>query len=270
MADKENWYQSPADTPPPPGLTHDPSIEHEPAIQGGEFAPCESERNCENVEHAASHSDQDQRVDHSVWDEPSLTANPATTIPEDALTYSRWLTSRIDSTSLVTSWMTTLGIILSAGVWAIIGAVVLQLFAAQLPLGPVFMAPVTEELMKLALVIWVVEKRPFLFRSAGQILLCATAGGLVFAAVENLLYLNLYIASPSAEIFLWRWTVCVALHVGCSLVGGIGMVQIWRHAINTRTRPTLRRGANWLIAAMVLHGVYNALAILLQLSQEMF
>jgi hypothetical protein len=270
VPDKENWFESPAEEQPPTtGINHDPSIEHEPALQGGNFAPCESELNCEQVEHAASLADDDQRVDHSVWDEPSLARGLAGEAPADALTYASWLESRIASTSPLTCWLTTLGIVLAAGGWAIVGAIVLQMFAAQLPFGPVLMAPLTEEIMKLALATWVVEKRPFLFRSPTQILLCAMAGGLVFAAVENVLYLNVYIPNPSPEIITWRWTVCVALHAGCSLVGGFGLVQIWKRTMANLTRPELSHGAKWLIAAMVLHGIYNALAVVFSLSQDL-
>lgn len=124
--------------------------------------------------------------------------------------------------------------------------------------------PLTEEVMKTAAVLWVVEKRPFLFRSPLQIMGCVVAAGLCFAVIENLLYLKVYVSDPSDELIRWRWTVCVALHVGCTTVAGIGVMRIWKTTMSNLTPPQLPLGAPFLVAAVVIHGSYNALAVLLE------
>jgi RsiW-degrading membrane proteinase PrsW (M82 family) len=117
--------------------------------------------------------------------------------------------------------------------------------------------PVTEEIMKIAAALWVVERRPYLFKSIPQILLCAVAGGLAFAFIENLMYLNVYIPHHTPKLELWRWTVCVGLHSGCSFVAGVGLARIWDNAVRELRRPQLGLGMPWFFTAMVGHGLYN-------------
>ena len=124
-------------------------------------------------------------------------------------------------------------------------------------LSAVVLAPVTEEITKIAGPLWVVEKRPYWFRSSLQIMLCAAAGGLAFAFIENLIYLFVYHHEGGADFAAWRWIVCTALHLVCSLIAGVGLVRIWRRAMHTQTRPELAVGMPWFAAAMVVHGLYN-------------
>jgi RsiW-degrading membrane proteinase PrsW (M82 family) len=115
--------------------------------------------------------------------------------------------------------------------------------------------------MKIAVALWVVEKKPYLFRSMWQIFLCAAAGGAAFAFIENLVYINVYVPNHSDEFERWRWTVCTALHVNCSLIAGVGMVRIWDNAIRNLHRPQLGLGIPWFVLAMAGHGMYNGLVI---------
>jgi DHA2 family multidrug resistance protein-like MFS transporter len=89
------------------------------------------------------------------------------------------------------------------------------------------------------------------------------AGGLAFAAIENVLYATVYLVDPTPGLLRWRWTVCVALHATCSTVAGLGLVRIWSTTVATSTRPRLSLGSPFLVAAIVLHGGYNAIAVLL-------
>jgi iron-sulfur cluster assembly accessory protein len=95
------------------------------------------------------------------------------------------------------------------------------------------------------------------------------ASGLWFAVIENGLYLNVYIQDPSLEIIIWRWTVCVLLHVGCTLVSGVGLSRVWEHTMSTRTRPKMSLAANWLIGAVVCHALYNSSAVLVSAAKEL-
>ena len=126
-------------------------------------------------------------------------------------------------------------------------------------------APVAEEMMKVAAPLWIIEKRPYLFRSKLQIAVCVLASGCVFAAVENVLYLNVYIAEPSEMLVRWRWSAGMVLHMGCSLVAGLGLMRIWSQTIRDRTMPALTLGASYMVVAMVIHGTYNAFALIAEM-----
>ena len=108
-----------------------------------------------------------------------------------------------------------------------------------------------------------VEKKPYLFRFSMQIAFCVLASGFTFAFVENLLYLKVYIPQASAFLVWWRWTICVAMHMGCSLIAGLGLMRIWKNARARCARPRLSLGYPYLLTAIVIHGAYNGLAVLL-------
>ena len=250
---------------------HDPSIEHEPHLRGGGFTPDPSAPAARRtVRDAIQNQSDDDRVEHTVWDEPALSRDLAGQTPTDGLTYADWLGQRIVETSAGRSWSIAAVIAIAAGPWAIVGA----LFGGnQSTFGVVMITvfgPVMEEMMKVAAVLWVVEKRPFLFRSRVQIALCVLAGALVFAAVENVLYLNVFVRNPPVLLIRWRWTVCVALHMGCSFTAGLGLMKIWRSTIENRTRPQLTSGAAYMVTAIVIHGVYNGFAVLMSMVEFQF
>jgi hypothetical protein len=243
--------------------SNDPSIKHEPHFQQQRFEsePGEGRARTPSAgERGEAAADDD--VEHNVWEEPTLAADLAGVAPEGQVTYARWLDERIAATSYAKSLGVTLLLIACAGPWGVVGA----LFGGGgggdgvTTAGIVTVAiigPITEEIMKIALALWVVEKRPYLFKSIWQILICAAAGGLLFGVIENLLYLNVYILDASRSLARWRWTVCVGLHVNCSFVAGVGLARIWDRAIRTRTRPELGYGMGWFATAMMGHGLYN-------------
>ena len=222
------------------------------------------------VEQNAAGASEADRVDHSVWDEPGLSpkllGDDAADDDGTRLMYANWLADGIERTGPARSWTVTWLVASVAGLWGVVGAI---LGGGQSISGVVVLvaiAPLTEEVMKVALALWIVERRPYLFRSPAQIMLCAAAGGLVFAALENVLYLTVYIQDPPATLIRWRWTVCVAMHTGCSLIAGMGLGRIWSHTMETRSRPRLSLGSAPMILAVVIHGSYNGLAVLMQLS----
>lgn len=243
---------------------NDPSIEHEPHFRRENFDPDSTESKARRiVENDTERETEDDRVEHTVWDEPALSHDLAGQPPTDALTYARWFESRQADTSVGRSWLTALGIALLAGPWAIFGSLIGRGETAFGIAMVVVLGPVLEEIMKVAGALWIVEKRPFLFRTKLQIVLCVLTSGFVFAAVENVLYLYVYVAEPSRSLVLWRWTVCVALHMGCSMIAGLGLMRIWEHTITTRSKPQLPLGASFMITAIVVHGLYNSFAVLL-------
>ena len=241
----------------------DPSAHQEPHLRGKGFRADPSEAKLDARPRRARAPSEEEQVEHGVWDEPGFSPSLAGPVPPERPTYRRWLEHGRARVGPARSWAVTLGLALAAGPWAVFGAVLGGGQTSFSVLAIVVLGPVAEEMMKVAAVLYVVEKRPFLFRSPAQILLTVVTGAMVFSVVENALYLDLYMREPSPAMVAWRWTVCVALHVGCTLIAGMGLVRIWRDVWARMDRARLPLGAPYLIAAIVLHGAYNALALFL-------
>jgi len=120
-------------------------------------------------------------------------------------------------------------------------------------------APVAEEMAKTMLPLMVLEKRPWLFGSHSSIVLVGLLSGAVFASVENALYFFVYI--PAAKltfgIVLWRLIVCTAMHVGCTMLACGGLARAWSRAREACGEFKMSVALPWLVAAVVIHGVYN-------------
>lgn len=241
----------------------DQSVGDEPHRRGDRFEPDPTERRADDTLRHRQPDSPDEQVERTVWDEPGLSAELAGPPGPGQLTYRAWLGKRHGETSAARSWSITLLLAAVAGPWAIVGAFwgsgeTLFSFLALIIFGPVI-----EETMKVAAASYVVEKKPFLFRSRFQIVVCALASGFAFAALENGLYLVIYFPDPPEALVIWRWTICVALHMGCSLIAGLGLMRIWKDIWVRRARARLTLGFPYLLTAVVLHGAYNGLVVVL-------
>lgn len=251
-----------------PDPNHDPSIENEPHLAKRVFERDLSERDAAiNLGYDRRRQTIDDDVEHTVWDEPALAGKHPDADNNDDLTYAGWLECRIEDTDWLTSWLVTFGVASVAGLFAI-GAALFNNSENSLYgiILVVLIGPLTEEMVKIAIAMWVVEKRPFLFKSALQIAICAISGGLVFAAIENLFYLGTDVVNWDEGLTRWRWTVCVALHTGCSFIAGLGLIRVWQSTMQTFARPNLQLGYPFITAAIICHGCYNAFAVALSLS----
>jgi hypothetical protein len=241
---------------------HDPSIENEPHLMPNWVAVDESEARADRVlARDRLRETEHDVVDHGVWDEPALSADLAGEADAAQVTYSRWLAKHIAATSWTKSWLLTFAVAAVAGPFAVFGTLFRApeqgIESAVALIAITVIAPVTEEIMKVAAALWVVEKRPYWFKSIGQILLCAIAGGVLFGVIENLLYLYVYLPDAGPSLARWRWTVCVGLHMNCSFIAGVGLARIWHNCIREQHRPILGLGMPWFFIAMVGHGLYN-------------
>jgi hypothetical protein len=181
--------------------------------------------------------------------------------PPEAPSYQNWLRRRIAATSWRTSWAVTAALVVVGGPWA-----VLAVFLGSEPgalaglsnlLLAVVLGPTIEEMMKIGAVAVVVEVRPYLLKRSSQIQLAAVGAAVAFAAIENLLYLNVYIPNPSTGLMLWRWTVCVALHAGCTTIASRGLMNVWRTCVTEHRPPRMSLAFSALVTAIVIHGAYN-------------
>lgn len=244
----------------------DPSVEGEPHFKdsGGRIDP--SEARADEVMAGRRRPSEDERVEHAVWDEPAYSEDLAGGPGPGELTYSEWLQKRRGEVGRGRSWGVTLLAALVAGPWAILGAFTGSGQTAWSILALTVFGPAVEELMKAAVAMYLVEKRPFYFRSPIQIVLCLVSAGLAFAVLENLLYLNVYIPDAAPGLVIWRWTICSGMHMICSMIVGLGLMRVWRDTWARRARPRMTLAYPYIVAAVVLHGVYNGAAIVLELS----
>ncbi len=122
-------------------------------------------------------------------------------------------------------------------------------------------APVIEEAVKPAGVYFLLVKRPTLLRNRWYTAFLSALAGLAFALVENLFYLHIYFPYHSPRLAVWRYTVCVAMHVTASFIAGFGINAKLLAAVHGAIR-FLAFDKRFFIAAMVLHGLYNVFAAL--------
>ena len=141
------------------------------------------------------------------------------------------------------------------GPWAVLGALINNL---PTPLTTIVFGPTVEEVMKLAAIAYLVEARPHLIRSAAQVRAAALAGALGFAVIENLMYLEVFIPSPTLALMLWRWIVCTAMHLGCTAIAVSGLIGVWQRTDREARRPRIGAAFRPLLLAIFLHGGYNA------------
>lgn len=207
-------------------------------------------------------------AERSVFDEPTFSKELSGEVPENALTYERFLSEKLNTITPMQSWFFCGVLVLFSGVFAIGGSLMSELTSMGLVASIEFVAiavfaPVIEEVMKTALLLWGVEQKPYWFRSPVQLMIVGACSGFVFAAIENALYLMVYIDEPSLLIIIWRWTVCVGLHTGATMIATIGLVKIWKRVMRTGKFARAEIGARYLFLAILVHGIYNASMYLL-------
>lgn len=201
----------------------------------------------------------------AVGDEPALSAF------EGLQSFATLYPARRAETPSVRRWWTVLGMVLVAGPLALMGA----LFGSFSTVGyvglfaVVLVAPITEEILKAAVPLYVAERKPWLIPHAAVIPLVTLAAGLVFAAVENLLYLRVYLPSPTLDVTVWRWVFGTTLHGTAAFISGLGIAKMWRTAHTDLRPPDLGLAAPYLIAAVILHATYNVLAVILEFTDLM-
>lgn len=220
--------------------------------------------------------DRQSAVEQSVWEEPGLSSELSPR-PTDAVSRAQWFRRRRKQVSAAKSWAVTLGVALAAAPFSVLGLLMGGGGTIFSVMAIVVLGPVAEEMMKVALPLYVAERRPYLFRGKVQIALCGLISGLAFASMENLLYLKVYIPDPSSLLVQWRWSVCVALHMGCTLVNSLGVMRIWQAALQLEpgapappTGHAAGLGYPYAVTAAVIHGAYNGLAVLMSMSQFRF
>lgn len=241
-------------------VNHDPDVSHEPHLAGRNIESDETSELDGEPSRASEVPLEDER-DLPI-DEPSLAWRKLdrTMYPG----YAELLQAKRAATPWWLKTLIVLGAGLVAGPFAVFGA----FYKTMLGEGGigllaiVVFAPVLEEMLKVACVLWIVEKKPWLLPGAWAIVLIGAMGGLGFAAIENVFYLYVYFPDHDPSLVQWRWTVNVALHTGCTIIATLGIAKMWRRVMLEGKPADVTRAFGWLVTAMVIHGAYNAFAVL--------
>ncbi len=243
---------------------------------GYDRAGLEENDKCPECNSAAFETDADEaaRIDQSVWDEAGLAPDAAAAARTPGDDFATWVRNRQAETTWLMSLSVMWGVAVLAGPWGVFAAFGDMFFAHEGGwsgiLALVLFGPATEEVVKVALLAYIVERRPYLLKSGWQVLVCALAGGAAFAAIENLLYLHVYVDEPTPTLVAWRWSMCVVLHSGCSLIAGLGLLRVWSRIWPRGERPELLAAFPFTVIAIAVHGAYNLSMIMLELNGKTF
>ena len=131
----------------------------------------------------------------------------------------------------------------------------------------VFLGPFLEETLKQSGAICQLEKMPGSLRYGWQFFLSGMLGGAVFSVLENLIYQHIYLRTlppeKLADVMEFRWTMCLALHILCTVVSSLGLRRVWRESIEKERPCRIIDAFPWFIAATAIHGFYNASMLIL-------
>ena len=186
----------------------------------------------------------------------------------DLPTFSSIYRERLAETTDSQRWVAVVLAIIVAGPFAILGAFVGAGGTASFAILLVVVAigPLAEEVLKASGALYLAEQRPWLVPAGWVLPLITLAAGLVFATIENLVYLNIYIPDPTPDLIRWRWIAGPILHGGASLIAGLGVRRMWTVTDRSGIVPRFRDAAPYLIAAVVVHGLYNLTVTLLEVA----
>lgn len=201
----------------------------------------------------------EERAHHNVWDEPVTDPSKK---PDDAYTYSTWYESMLASTSTGTRLSVALGLALIGGPLAITVAILMS--STQLALsfvGLVFIGPAVEEVAKITAVAAALERRPYLFNSPSALMACVLLSALSFAAMENVMYIYVYVDDPTAGFRMWRWFVCLPMHMAASSIAGVGLRNALSASRIDLVPPRMAIAYPYVVGAACLHGAYNFFAV---------
>lgn len=202
----------------------------------------------------STHSEED--IDHSVWDEPSLVPDVAAAVPKSALTYGNWLSQRRESWTEFNAWTLTLGVVVLSFPMAILAAIINWTTGNVLMVTDVFVAciagPMLQEICKIAIPLWIVEKRPYFFTTWFQFFIFALTTATVFSAVSNF-FIGLVFQEITMSVFIFQWVGVLGLNLVTAAISSYGLETIWRNSINNERPPKLDDGYPYFATAIGLH-----------------
>ena len=155
-------------------------------------------------------------------------------------------------------------IAIGGGVLGILGAIIQEL--SQGALLVVFVAaPMIEEVMKPSGVYILLVKWPQVLTSRIYTAFLATLGGLSFAVVENIIYLQVYFPEHTQNLVVFRYSACLSMHTVCSFILGFGINQKLLASVRGEI-PLLSGNKKFFFIPMIIHSLFNIMAVLVESS----
>ena len=125
----------------------------------------------------------------------------------------------------------------------------------------VVIGPFAEETLKQSGAVFQLEKMRGSIRHGWQFFLSGALGGMVFSIMENLIYQYIYLRTlppeKLANVMAFRWTICTALHILCTVISSMGLRHVWRESLEKERPCRIYEAFPWFAAATAVHGLYN-------------
>lgn len=227
-------------------------VNSEPTNFQGRFSPDPTEQTVPPID---GHEDEISTIRDSVHNEPAWTSE------QKQSELKQWIADKRAKCTLSGNLAVTLLAALAAGPLAIVGVFMTGRQTIFAILYGVLFAPVIEELLKQSGMIFLLEKKPYRLFSGWQFIIAAIISAALFSTIENLIYIHVYVDPKSLNDPLafacFRWTVCMLLHISCSVIASLGLIRVWKRQLMDGRAADLAHAFVPFAAAMVLHGAYN-------------
>ena len=150
----------------------------------------------------------------------------------------------------------------AGGILGVLGAIIQEFSQASLLVAFVA-APMIEEVMKPCGVYLLLVRWPKVLTSRLYTAFLAALGGLSFAVVENIIYLQFYFPEHTQTLVLFRYSACLTTHVVCSFILGFGINQKLLASVRGEI-PFLKGNKKFFFIPMIIHSLFNIMAVLLE------
>lgn len=132
--------------------------------------------------------------------------------------------------------------------------------------GPFIAAPIIEEAIKPLGVYILLAKKSEVLKSKRYTVFLSALAGLAFGIVESTMYVLVNSKNPTVKnwdlFVIWRFTICLLLHTGCSLIVGLGINQQLADSVRGDI-PFLKGNRKFFIIPMLIHAGYNIVVTVL-------
>ena len=148
------------------------------------------------------------------------------------------------------------------GVLGVLGAILQEWSYGSLLIAFVA-APMIEEVMKPSGVYLLLVRWPQVLTSGLYTALLAAVGGLSFAVIENIIYLQFYFPEHTQTLVVFRYSACLTMHVLGSFILGFGINQKLLASVRGEI-PLLKGNKKFFFIPMVVHSLFNIMAVLFE------
>ena len=148
------------------------------------------------------------------------------------------------------------------GVLGALGAIIQELSQGSILIAFVA-APMIEEVMKPAGVYLLLVRWPKVLTSRICTAFLAAVGGLSFAVIENIIYLQFYFPEHTQALVVFRYSACLTLHVVCSFILGFGINQKLLASVRGEI-PLLKGNKKFFFIPMIIHSLFNIMVVVFE------